>query len=150
MAMTVRDLMSFAPFVIDPFDTVQRAAELMRRGAVGALPVVHEGELVGVLTDRDIVLRSSARDDLPSGVPVFEVMTREVVECAPDDPVAIAAQRMIHHGVRRVVVVDGRSVVGILSVDDLAAVSQTRERAMEIIGVLTARRGVEVGAAPPV
>jgi CBS domain-containing protein len=147
--MNVRDLMSFAPFVIDPLDTVQRAAELMRRSAVGALPVVHEGQLVGVLTDRDIVLRSSVRDDLPSGAPVFEIMTREVVACAPDDPVAIAAQLMIHHGVRRVVVVDGKSVVGILSVDDLAAVSQTRERAMEVIGVLTARRGIEVGAAPP-
>jgi CBS domain-containing protein len=142
--MKVSEVMSFGARVIDLRETVQRAAEMMRAAVVGLLPVVDDGELVGVITDRDLVVRSMARDARASKTRVREVMTEEPVTCAPEDPVSEAVEKMIQHDLRRLIVVDGLTVAGILSVDDLALVDETREAAGRVLRALTARRGSEM------
>jgi len=96
------------------------AALAMRNLDVGPLPVVDEGKLVGVVTDRDITIRATAEGRDPRITPVEEVMTREVVACREDDDVRTAAKLMQDAQLRRLLVVDplGR-LVGIVSLGDL-------------------------------
>ena len=96
------------------------AALAMRNLDVGPLPVVEEGRLVGVVTDRDITIRATAEGRDPRITPVEEVMTRDVVACREDDDVRTAAKLMQDAQLRRLLVVDplGR-LVGIVSLGDL-------------------------------
>jgi CBS domain-containing protein len=142
--MNVREVMSYGARVIDVRETVQHAAETMRASVVGLLPVVDDGELVGVITDRDIAVRSAARNQRPSKQLVRDVMTPEPVTCVPEDEVSEAAEQMIEHGLRRLIVVEREIVAGILSVDDLALVDETREMAVRVLHDLIARRGTEM------
>jgi CBS domain-containing protein len=118
--MRVRECMSHRIESVDANDTVQAAAERMRALDVGSLPVFALGRLIGMITDRDLVVRALARGCGPS-TPVRGVMTPDVVTCLADDDVAEAAATMARHAVRRLVVLDrGLQAVGMLSVDDLA------------------------------
>ncbi len=119
--MLVRDAMTFRAEAIGPDDTLQTAAGAMRELGIGAL-VVREGERVlGILTDRDIVVRSVALGRDPTEDTVREAMTPQVVECREDDELEGAVTRMERGAVRRLVVLDAeKRVVGILSVDDVA------------------------------
>jgi len=96
------------------------AALAMRNLDVGPLPVVDEGRLVGVITDRDITVRATAEGRDPRITEVGEVMTPEIVACREDDDVRIAARMMQDAQLRRLLVVDDRGLlVGIVSLGDL-------------------------------
>jgi len=96
------------------------AALAMRNLDVGPLPVVDEGRLVGVITDRDITVRATAEGRDPRITEVSEVMTPEIVACREDDDVRIAARMMQDAQLRRLLVVDDRGLlVGIVSLGDL-------------------------------
>lgn len=116
----VRDVMTTEPITLDASATIRRAAELMREHDVGDVLVVDGGELVGIVTDRDIVVRAIAQnDDLDH--PVSTICSEELTTVAPDDSLDKARDRMRKRAVRRVPVVDddGRPV-GIVSLGDLA------------------------------
>lgn len=101
--------------------TLSEAADYMERHSVGFLPVMRGGEIVGVVTDRDIALRA-AKFPLPySQIMVADVMTPKVVTISDHAAIAQAAEVMAQHSIRRLVVVDrsGR-IAGVLSLDDLA------------------------------
>lgn len=88
---------------------------------VGSLPVVKDDELVGMITDRDVVLQVVAKDLDPHKVPISDVCSEKPVTAQPDEPLAEALQRMAREQVRRLpVVADGR-LVGILAQADVAA-----------------------------
>src|SRR5438309_360185 len=142
--MNVRDVMTYSPETVDLLDSVQHAAQVMCRSVVGALPVLDADTLVGMITDRDIVTRSATHDEKPSETRVYEVMSPQAICCTPDETPREAAHRMIYNRVRRLVVVENEQVIGILSVDDLASVDQTRPLALELLRVLTRQRGVEI------
>ena len=131
--MRIGDVMTRSVLTTEPEATIQEAALIMRASDVGLLPVYDGSELVGVLTDRDIVMRAVA-DGLSPRTPVREAMTAQVVSCYDDLPLYEAARLMGTHAVRRLVVFDRRErVVGIISIDDLAAfgephVAQTLEQ----------------------
>lgn len=119
--MSVRDVMSAQIFTISPNDTAQSAARLMRQAEVGALPVEVPGvgAIVGIVTDRDIVVSVLARG-LSTSTSVAEFMTVSPEVCSEEDEPAEVAARMRDLGVRRLVVVDEeRRVVGIVSLADL-------------------------------
>lgn len=103
-------------------DTVQTAAWLMRESDVGFVPVRDAGgTVIGVLTDRDIATRVCASDDRASEITVGAVMTRGVVACRPDDPVARATQLMRRHRLTRILITDALGApVGVLSLSDIA------------------------------
>jgi len=122
MAVTVKQVMTPYPVVVDAATPVAQCARLMDDRDIGALGVMDEGRLVGVLTDRDIVIRSVARDRDPAATTAGELATFGVV-AVPEDASIIDAERAMHDGaVRRLFVVadDGRPV-GILTLDDMTA-----------------------------
>lgn len=125
--MLVRDVMTTRAESIGPEEKVHVAARRMRELGVGALVVCDaRGAPVGILTDRDIVVRSTAEASDPREAAVRSAMTPQVVSCLDGDELSDAAARMSDRAVRRVVVVDAADrVVGLLSVDDIAFHSTT-------------------------
>jgi CBS domain-containing protein len=120
--MKTSDVMTTNVEYVRPGDTVAHAAERMRDLDIGALPVCDEnGKLVGMVTDRDVVIRATADGGDPRSTQVRAVMTPHVVTIRNDRSVAEAAQLMEEHQIRRLVVVErtGRPV-GIVSLGDLA------------------------------
>jgi CBS domain-containing protein len=122
MAVTVKQLMTPYPVVVDAATPVAQCARLMDARDIGALGVMHEGQLVGVLTDRDIVIRAVARELDLATIDAGRVATPDVVAVASDAPIEEAERRMRERAVRRLFVVadDGRPL-GILTLDDLIA-----------------------------
>lgn len=121
--MKVQELMQTTVFTCVPSDHLRHAGEILGRIGAGVLPVVaDDGRLVGILTDRDMFLALATRDVRPSELSVGEVMEREVETCRADEEVLHALARMERRGLRRLPVVDEDDrVVGILSLDDVAA-----------------------------
>ena len=142
--MIVADVMSYSPAVIEAFDTVEAAAQLMRARIIGALPVVEHDKLVGIVTDRDLVLRAIAVGERPWDALVRMVMTPKPATCKPDEPVEIAIERMIGHCVRRLIVVDGESVAGMLSIDDLMQTPAAQPLAIKVLRRIAQIRGIEL------
>ena len=118
---TVQDVMT-AHVVTMPSDTtLTDAARTMREQDIGDI-VVSDGETIaGLVTDRDIVVRAVAEKRDPETTTIGEIVTRDLVTVRPDDTVQSAALLMRDHAVRRVVVTDnGKGLVGIVSIGDLA------------------------------
>jgi CBS domain-containing protein len=120
---TIRDVMTPDVQSISPQETVQRAAQLMDELNVGAIPVLDGRKLVGMITDRDITVRSTAAGQAPGQTRVGDVMSTDVRTCAPDQSVDEVLDRMGDVQIRRVPVVDAQSqlVIGIVSLGDMAA-----------------------------
>ena len=120
--MRVAELMTPDPIVIGPDETIERAAELMGRVDVGALPVCDGDRLVGLVTGRDLMLRATAAGCPPETTPVSDVMTGEVRWATTEDDPRAAEMLMSDLDVGRLPVMDcDRQLVGIVSRRDLAA-----------------------------
>lgn len=118
--MQVQQIMTRTVRSIGPADTIFEAARSMAEFDVGMLPVVEAGALVGIVTDRDIAVRSTAGGVSPS-MPVRRIMTANVATCSPDDSLEDALATMANEQVRRLPVCDGRDqLVGILGLADAA------------------------------
>ncbi|BAD75375.1 CBS domain-containing protein [Geobacillus thermoleovorans] len=125
---TVRDVMSTDVQYCTPLDNLYEAAVKMRDFNVGAIPIIDDGRLVGMITDRDIVVRGMA-EKRPGSTAVTEVMSRDLVTLSPDDSVQKAADMMARHQIRRLPVVENGRLVGIISLGDLATNRYSDERA---------------------
>jgi len=117
--MQIREVMTPDPKCVQPSDTIQAAAKVMRDQDTGAVPVVENGKLLGMITDRDIVIRSVAEGG-DSSKAVKDIITRNVVCATPDMSTGDASDLMSEHQVRRLPVVDGDKLVGIVSIGDIA------------------------------
>jgi CBS domain-containing protein len=121
LGATIGDVMTRRPRVIQPDATVADAAGLMRQLNIGALPVCDGARLIGMLTDRDITLRSTADGRDPHLTTVRDVMSPGVAWATEDDPVEAAARIMREHRIRRLPIVNDRhNLVGVVSLGDLA------------------------------
>ena len=118
---TVQEAMTSNPTAITPETTVQEAAQLMKSEDVGALPIVEDGRLTYVITDRDLAIRGVAHG-LDSATSVRELASKDVVTIDPQQSLEEAARLMAEHQIRRLPVVeeDGR-LVGMLAQADVAA-----------------------------
>ena len=116
--MHIRDVMTPNPRTVTPTDSIQNAARIMRDEDTGAIPVVENGRPVGMVTDRDIVVRAVADGELSRSV--RDICTGAVVAATPDMSTREAAQLMSDHQVRRLPVVENERLVGIVSIGDLA------------------------------
>jgi CBS domain-containing protein len=120
--MRVAEIMTRNVVVIPADATLVEAAELMRKHHIGFLPVVTSGLLVGVVTDRDIVVRGLGTGMNPYLTLVRSVMSDRPVWCYEHDVLTDAADILADNHVHRLIVVDSDSnVTGLLSLDDLAA-----------------------------
>ncbi|WP_225888770.1 CBS domain-containing protein [Myxococcus xanthus] len=133
-AMRIGELMTKNLETIEAGEPIRAAALRMRTCNIGSLPVLEGGQLVGMLTDRDIAVRSAALGQDPNTTPVREVMTATVITCDVDATLEVAEKVMEEKMVRRLVVVDGeRRPVGLLSLDDLATVPEEVLHAGEVL-----------------
>jgi CBS domain-containing protein len=120
--MKISELMTPNPVTVTAGDTLQRAAQVMDELNVGVLPVCENGRLTGVLTDRDIVVRSTSVGQDPCTTRIETVMTAEPRSLRPDDTVQDALRLMEQQQLRRLPVLDASgTLVGIVSLGDLAA-----------------------------
>jgi CBS domain-containing protein len=120
MAKSVRELMTPDVRTVSPSQSLADAAELMKNEDVGSVPVVEEGRLAGILTDRDIVIRAVAERRDPQTVKVAEVASGELVTVEPEQELDEALALMARHQVRRLPVVEEGRLVGMLAQADVA------------------------------
>ena len=119
--MKVQDIMTDRAVTVGPMEPIAAAARLMKRHNLGALPVCDDtGRLRGVITDRDIATRCVAGDLDPADTAVREIMSRGIATCRAEDDVDDALRTMGTERVRRLPVVSGGKVVGMVSLGDLA------------------------------
>ena len=116
----IRDLMTENPSSCERGTPVAEAAKVMARENVGSVPVVEGGRLVGVVTDRDLVVRLLAEGRDPQSTTVGEIASSEPVTLSPDDDLDQALQLLARHQVRRLPVVEGERLVGIVAQADIA------------------------------
>jgi CBS domain-containing protein len=128
MAKNVRDAMTSNPRSIEPSTMVADAAKLMKAEDVGSLPIVEGDQLVGMVTDRDIVIRAVAEGKDPQSATVGEIASRDLVTVDPEQDLDEALRLMAQHQVRRLPVAeeDGR-LVGILAQADVAREGNDRQ-----------------------
>ena len=119
--MEVKELMNPGVVWVEPTATAALAARLLSRHNLGALPVcAGDGRLRGMVTDRDIVLRCVAAEEDPAQTMVRDIMTRNCATVSPGDDCREASRVMAVQQVRRLPVVEGGKVVGMISLGDLA------------------------------
>ena len=119
---TIQDVMTRDVQTISPQETVQRAAQLMDELNVGAIPVLEGDKLVGMITDRDITVRSVAAGQAPGSTKVADVMSTDVRTCTSNQSVDEVLSTMGDVQIRRVPVIDPQSqrIIGIVSLGDVA------------------------------
>lgn len=140
--MKVKDLMTPSPTVCRPEDAASQAATLMKQEDCGAIPVVKDGgKLVGIVTDRDIVVRVVAAGKDPRSTPVSAVMSADPVTLTPEADADDAEKLMADRQVRRLPVVENGKLVGILVTAHLARRSDVRDVGETIKGISEAKSG---------
>jgi CBS domain-containing protein len=139
--MRVKDVMSSPVVTVTPLTRLKQAAALLVRHGFNALPVVDEGQLVGIVTEADLISLQASPDRRahalpqaePAGDPprvVRDVMAREVVALPEDDDAAEAARLMLARGIKSIPIVSGRRVIGIVSRRDLLKVLARSDQAI--------------------
>jgi CBS domain-containing protein len=123
--MNIRDIMTPNPRTVSPDDSIESAARIMRDEDTGAVPVVQDGRPVGMLTDRDIVIRAVAEGGGTRAV--RDVVTGRLISVSPDATTREATDLMSEHQIRRLPVVENERLVGIVSLGDLA-VKEAKDR----------------------
>lgn len=122
--MKVQEIMSTNVETVMPNVSLRAAARKLSNFNVGALPVVDDGKLLGIITDRDVSVYAIAIGRDPQNTEVQTVMTKNVITCYEDQDITEAAQIMEEHNIRRLTVLNRNDeIAGFLTVDDLAPVS---------------------------
>ncbi|HEX8002047.1 MAG TPA: CBS domain-containing protein [Mycobacteriales bacterium] len=119
--MRVADIMTNASVTESPSDSLRSAADTMWRQQTGSLLVMDGDDLVGIITERDVMKAVAQQKDVDA-TPVSDVMTRDVLTIGPDTSAHEAARHMASRWIRHLPVVEGERVVGIVSQRDLVGV----------------------------
>ena len=123
--MKVHDIMTRKVETLKPTTSLRHAARKMSEFNIGSMPVVDDtNHLLGIITDRDISVYAIAMGHDPNSTEVQKVMTKNVATCTANAELSTAAQIMEQQHIRRLAVIDNDLLCGLLSVDDLARVSQ--------------------------
>ncbi len=120
MARTVEEIMTRNPRTVDSSDTITDAARVMRDSDIGDVVVMEDGQVSGIVTDRDIVIRAVSEGRDPDSTPVSEVCTTGVETIEPEASVDDALSLMREKDIRRLPVAKNGRPVGIISLGDLA------------------------------
>ena len=125
--MRVKDIMTCGVSLVSPALTVQEAAKIMRDANVGSLPVGEDGQLTGMVTDRDIACRAAAEGWDPAKTKIRDITSKKIAHCFDDQDVKDAAHLMEKKQIHRLPVLNReKRMVGILSVGDLAIHASNR------------------------
>ena len=131
------EVMTKEPVCCLPEDTVAKAAQLMQRDNIGSIPVIENDKtqkLVGIVTDRDLVLKVVAKSQDAKSTKVESVMTRQLVTCHAEDDLQKALDAMAEHQLRRIPIVDNNhKIVGIIAQADVATRVNQPEKTAEMV-----------------
>ena len=135
MAQILRDLMTTHPVTVESRNTVAAPARMMRDSNIGDVILLEQGQVRGILTDRDIVVRVIAEGLDPNQTPVAAIASRELTILAPTASVEEAAAIMRQKAIRRLPIVEDGRPVGIVSIGDLAVEGEPAS----VLGAISAR-----------
>ena len=119
-ASVVRDIMTKEIIMIDGSDTALEAAKRMSEKGISSLFVVKDGDPVGIVTERDFIKKVCEKEIPIADVKVSEIMSKILTTADPETPIEVAVQRMVNHKIRRLPIIEGGKIVGIITVTDLA------------------------------
>lgn len=126
MAKNIREVMTPSPETVESDKTAAEAAKLMKKADAGMIPVVRDQKLVGTVTDRDIAIRVVAEGKDPGATTVGEIASKDVVTIGPDQDIAEALGLMASNQVRRLPVVEGETLIGVVAQADVARAADER------------------------
>ena len=136
MDAKVADVMTQRPRAVTPQTSLTEVAEVMESEDVGVVPLVEGDRLVGIVTDRDIVVRAIAKGKDPQGMPASEVCSRELVTVSPDDDLSEALKVMAQYQVRRLAVTaEDDRLVGVVSQADVALQGKDKDTGQMLGGI---------------
>lgn len=120
--MLVKEIMTTNVKTIRPEDTVKQLAEKMKENSIGSLVVVSgSGEVVGIATERDIIEDIVLTGRNPDEIKVQDIMTKDLITINPSNTLEEAADVMVNHKIKKLPVIDGGRLVGIVTATDLIA-----------------------------
>lgn len=135
--MKVRDLMTKSVAYVNPTTSVTEAATLMQKHNVGSIPVCESNKIVGIITDRDIVVRNIAHGKNPAVTSVKDVMTTQVTTGNPDMDISQATRLMADNQIRRLPIVENNNLVGMLALGDIAVNTNSDTEASEALSEIS-------------
>ncbi|MFD2628610.1 CBS domain-containing protein [Oceanobacillus kapialis] len=138
MHQQLRNIMTANVMTVSATQSIQDAARIMSDNNIGAVPVVDQGgNMVGIITDRDITLRSTAQGEA-ANTPVSQVMTAQsIVQGTPDMDVHEAAQLMSQQQIRRLPVTENGKIIGMVALGDLAVNNQFNDEAEQALSTIS-------------
>jgi CBS domain-containing protein len=128
----IRDVMTENPTTCEPKSSIVDCAKVMAREDVGPIPIVEGNRVVGLVTDRDIVVRAVAEGRDIKQTTVGDIASKDLITVTPDDDFNRALELMSQHQVRRIPVVEGDQLVGIISQADVARAAD-EEKTGEVV-----------------
>lgn len=121
VAGVVRDIMTKEIVTIDADKTALDAAKLMTEKGISSVFIVNkDGNPVGIISERDFIKKICAKELIISQIKVGDIMSKILTTAGPETPIEVAVQRMVNHKIRRLPILEGTKVVGIITVTDLA------------------------------
>lgn len=119
--MQVKEIMTTQVATIGPDNTVLDAAKVMQAHNIGSIPVCQQnGKVIGIVTDRDIIVRNIANSGDPKTALIKDLMTKEVISANPTMDIDLAVKIMAQNKVRRLPVINNDAIVGMIAIGDLA------------------------------
>jgi len=137
MAQSVREVMTSNPVCLPANTPIREAAKRMRERDIGDVVVERDGKLLGIVTDRDIVVRAIAQDKDVQSTDLESICSQQVTSLSPDQTAEDAVRLMREKSIRRLPVVENGKVVGIVSLGDLAVEKDPRS----VLGQVSAAAG---------
>ncbi len=131
--MKVRDIMSKDIASVSSEDSIEKAAQLMKQYDVGSIPVCSRDKVIGIVTDRDIALRSVAAGQDTKSQKVSDIMTMDPAVGSPEMNVNDAARIMSERQIRRLPIVENNSLVGIVALGDISLEPALSDNAEETL-----------------
>lgn len=122
-AILVQDVMTQDAVTASPKDTIENASRVMTKFGISCLVVQADNQILGILTERDVLTRVVASGRDPKEVLVEEVMTNPIITTEPVRPIVAAVKAMIENRIKKLPVVDGSEIIGILTMTDVAGLN---------------------------
>jgi CBS domain-containing protein len=127
MGMSIREVMTSEVKAVEPTATVVEAAKVMAEQDIGPVPIVEDGRLAGIVTDRDIVVKVVAKGGDVNSMTVGDIASRDLVTITPDSDMNEALDLMAENQIRRLPVVEGDRLVGIVAQADVARMGRDKK-----------------------
>lgn len=133
----IRDLMIKKVITLQASASVHQAVKLMNENKIGSLVIVRNGETVGILTERDLLERVLEKCKNPKETHVFEVMTSHVITGTPDMEIPEATSLMFENKVKKLPIVEGNKLVGMVTLTDIARATSVDAETLELVEKLS-------------